>query len=322
MNDYRITLKLRSALGSLLQSDTLFGHLCWQVAFGRWSGGGIDDFLEPFRRGEPPFVLSDGFPAGVLPKPLAWRAPRFDVLNAEVYAQTKRVGKSRFVTETDFQRICRGENPVESFLQNAYQTVEFLHAKLDRITHFTSGEGDLFQTEDIVPLRRVRVKDESWESRETDQIVIYARCQPGWIEIIEQLLKETARCGYGRDKSVGLGAFQVASVEPFNGFAKPPGANAFVTLSSYVPATDDPQDGCYRLRTKYGKLSEIVESGNPFKRPILQIEPGACFFTGGEPKPWYGTLVEKIAPGKPEAVQCCYTLAVAAVFPKRMADSA
>ncbi len=207
--------------------------------------------------------------------------------------------------------------------------MEILHAKLDRNTGTTSGEGDLFQTEDIIPVHWAKEVNEILQYEvarpeegerlrvvATDQVVIYARCQPGWIEVVEHLLRETAKSGFGRDKSAGLGAFQVMSVEPFDGFAAPPGADGFVSLSSYVPAPDDPRDGFYRLRTKYGKLSEIVPSGYPFKRPLIQMEPGACFFTGGAPQPWYGRLVAGIAPGRPEAVQGCYTLAVAAVFPK------
>lgn len=302
MTDYRITLRLRAPLGTPLQSDTLFGHLCWQVAYGRWPDGDIDTFLEPFRKGDPPFVLSDGFPRGVLPKPLCWRAPAPEEAGSkEAYAGLKRRAKMHFITEADFIRICRGEEPVDDMISRAFKEVEVLHAAMDRMTFTTGGEGNLFQTTDLVPLQA---------EEPDDRLIIYARCQSGWGKTLELLMRELSKSGYGRDKSVGLGAFEVESFEPYSGFEMPEGANGFVSLSSYVPVMSNPSDGFYRLRTKYGKLSEIVPSGNPWKRPLLQIEPGACFRTEGAPEPFYGRLITEIAPGDEKAVQCGFTLAV------------
>jgi len=306
--DYRLTLRLLSPLGSHLQSDTIFGHLCWQVAYGGWEGGTIDDFLAPFRAGDPPFVLSDGFPESLLPKPLCWRAPRQEEATREDYARRKQMDKGRFVSEADFGRICRGGAPQDEFVREAWEEAETLHAAIDRNTGTTSGEGNLFQTTALLARRS---DDPDPDLPLTSRVQLYARCQPGWIEVLEKLLRRMAQSGFGRDKSVGLGAFNVEKVEPYPGFEPPAGTNGFVVLSSYAPASGDPVEGYYRLRTKYGKLSEIVSSGNPWKRPLLQVEPGACFSTPGSPRPWYGRLIENIAPGDPRAVQCGFALAAA-----------
>ena len=306
MTDYRITLRLKAPLGSKLQSDTLFGHFCWQVAYGRWTGGDIDEFLEPFLKGEPPLVLSDGFPPGVLAKPLCWRFDiRDDTISLEANDRAKKRGKARYVTEADFHRIRRGEEPQDKPISRAFEEVETLHASIDRLTGTTPGEGGLFQTTELVPV----LNDEP-----DDRMVIYARCKQGWEDTLESLFIELSKSGYGRDKSVGLGAFKVEHFEPYAGFEMPQGANGFVSLSSYVPAPADPSNGFYRLRTKYGKLSEIVPSGNPWKRPLLQIEPGACFYTAKEPQPYYGRLVTNIAPGDARAVQCGFTMAVGIIM--------
>ncbi|RME25745.1 MAG: hypothetical protein D6800_07265, partial [Candidatus Zixiibacteriota bacterium] len=79
--------------------------------------------------------------------------------------------------------------------------------------------------------------------------------------------------------------------------------------STMVPAPDDPPEAWFRLRTKYGKLGEHA-SANPFKRPLLQMEPGAVFKTGEALREFYGSLVTDIAPGAPHAVQNCYGLPV------------
>ncbi|NLI15122.1 MAG: hypothetical protein GX409_02425 [candidate division Zixibacteria bacterium] len=104
------------------------------------------------------------------------------------------------------------------------------------------------------------------------------------------------------------------SVEPFAKFGEINNPNGFVSLSSMTPAADDPIDARIKIRTKYGKLGEGIQT-NPFKRPLIQIEPGAVFNTGSKPKEFYGRIVENIAPGNPEAVQNCYTLAVPCVIP-------
>ena len=69
MKDYAIKLKLLSPTGTPWQSDTMMGHMAWQVAFGRCDLE-IDEFLLLFDEYEPPFVVSDGFPEGLLPRPL------------------------------------------------------------------------------------------------------------------------------------------------------------------------------------------------------------------------------------------------------------
>lgn len=300
MKDYRLTLKLLAPLGTPLQSDTLFGHLCWQAAYGGWPGG-AEAFLQPFRDREPPFVLSDGFPSGYLPRPLAWHTQQEASQVLADYAQSKRLGRARFVTEGDFLRLCRGDAPWETHRWTAepWQSSQMLHAAIDRNTGTTSGTGNLYLTSGQLP-------------RVGTRAVVYVRCRPEVLEPLTGLLRRVAETGYGKDKSVGMGAFQVEAVEPWDQFAPPEGANGFVVLSSFTPKAGDPTEGFYRLRTKYGRLSEIVPSGNPYKRPLLQIEPGACFRTEGPPQPFYGRLVTGVAPGDDRAVQCGYTLAVAA----------
>ena len=66
----------------------------------------------------------------------------------------------------------------------------------------------------------------------------------------------------------------------------------------------------WSVNVKLGKLGEAAGTGNPFKRPLIQIKPGAVFRTGGRPTPFYGRVVKDIAPGMPDAVQICFTLAV------------
>jgi len=65
---HRATLALHTPLGTPLAGDTLFGQLCWAL---REAAGEAEltRQLEGYTQGQPWLIVSDGFPAGYLPKP-------------------------------------------------------------------------------------------------------------------------------------------------------------------------------------------------------------------------------------------------------------
>ena len=65
---HRATLALATPLGTPLSGDTLFGQCCWAL---REAEGEVEltRRLEGYTQGQPWLVVSDGFPAGYLPKP-------------------------------------------------------------------------------------------------------------------------------------------------------------------------------------------------------------------------------------------------------------
>jgi len=308
-HDYLITLRLLSPLGTPFQSDTLFGHLAWQVRF-QDGEEGIQEFLKEFQGTTPPFILSDGFPGGLLPRPLlairgAVEEPQ-GALSCEDFAlrKKKKHNKAPFLKREDFLKLIAGsEKDFDPTPQTSlWETLETPHAAIDRNFGTTGGEGSegqFYMTEARV------LRSETGEA----WVDIYARVREDWLERLKTLFARLAQNGYGRDKSVGCGAFEMAAFEPFDGFRSVNGATGFVSLSTYMPAKDDPVDGHYFLRIKRGFLGEGVQA-NPYKRPLVQMEPGACFKTAGTPKPFYGRMVQGIADGNEKAVQCGLAFAV------------
>jgi len=298
MEDYRIRIRLKSPAGTPWQSDTIFGHLCWQVVYGVIDRD-IKSFLEPFVEGSPPFVLSDGFPAGLMPRPMLQ-----DTLEPagtlDEYAANKRWRKAAYISVEDFLAVCRGEKTQGEPYDDPWVLATTPHASISRVTSTTGEGGAFFETE-------------SAYLSSPGEVDIYLRCEAGWADKVIELLKAVSKTGYGRDKSVGLGAFEVAAIDKSDGFACFEGANGFVSISSMVPAASDPFDARYRLRVKKGRLGEEWVQPNPFKRPLLQMEPGAVFKVHGEIKEFYGRVVKNLAPGKPEVVQNCYALPVPCV---------
>lgn len=262
---------------------------------------GIDEFLKPFKQGRPPIILSDGFPSEYLPRPLIRLADK-DIASLDEYAKQKRIKKSTFYEINDFIEVCKGGTLPEYAPENPWVTGMTPHASLDRNTLSTAGEGSFFETEyTTYSPGQIRLLD------------IYVRCQEEWFDKIEILFKACSKAGFGRDKSIGMGSFRIMEIEPFNRFRDIDGANGFVNLSSMVPARDDPTDAFYRIRTKYGKIGEGV-SVNPFKSPLIQIEPGAVFRIHGVGREYYGQMIDNIAPGDEKVVQNCYCFPVPCMF--------
>ena len=300
--DYRLRVRLLSPLGTPMQSDTLFGHLAWQVA--RQEGPeAVAEFLSPFLAGAPPFILSDAFPAGLLPRPLLPFAGRAAEGPRDAYAEAKRRGKAPFVHAEDFPAVTAGIETSPEPVSSPWKTVETPHASIDRNTWTTTPGGKFFFTE-----------AESLADG-YDSVDIYIRATEGWAEKATDLFRDMAPSGFGRDKSVGCGAYEVVALDPWDGFGEVHSADAFISLSTFMPASNDPTDGRWRIRVKRGYLGEMAGEGNPFKRPLIQFEPGAAFRTPEGPAPFYGRMVAGIAPGMPDAVQCGYSLAVPCRWP-------
>ncbi len=299
---YRISLRLKSPVGTPWQADTLAGNLAWLEAF-RAGAGGVREFLAPFAAGDPPFILSDGFPAGLLPRPLFLRriAKAGDLTS---YAKEKVRRKAEFIRMEEFDSLRRGIAVEGDPPTSPWVGIDFLHASISRKTGTTGGEaGTLFSTQ-------CHALTGGEKEAGTARIEIYALCKEGWNERLAALLRDMSLTGFGRDKSVGLGQFDFLGMEPWKAFSNFKGNNGFIALSSFVPGRDDPTNGNWALNVKYGKLGENAGSGNPFKRPFIQLKPGAVFYTETEPKSYYGRTMTGLAPGFPDSLQLCYCLAV------------
>ncbi len=80
MKTYRLTLAPRSSFVTPLQSDTLFGHLCWAMR-NRDGPERLTGFLDDFRGNSPPLLIYDALPEGRLPAPLLPPMSRQEVRN-------------------------------------------------------------------------------------------------------------------------------------------------------------------------------------------------------------------------------------------------
>lgn len=312
MQTYQITLSVPSGFITPWHADTIFGHLCWAAerheGFKRLSGAsGLIDLF----RNEPPFILSDGFPAGLLPAPVTlknlYSRPEDDQVDIEQYDLMKRAKKTEYITIEEFLLFQQGNVPELSDTgQKGFVTATVLHNTISRITNTTGSQGSLYES------------DEKYAAN--GEIQIYIKIKDGFEDDVRLLFDRFAQGSYGAKKSTGKGTFSVKTIEPYKAFDAMPEAklnnqdiSGFVTLSHFVPAKGDPTDGAYKTMIKYGKLGEEKTlCGQPFKKPLMMLKPGAVFHTNSV-RPYYGLLLDNISDADPSVVQYAFAFAVPVV---------
>ncbi|MCG3200107.1 MAG: hypothetical protein GHCLOJNM_04637 [bacterium] len=306
MRIWRLVLRPTSLQLSQWQADTLFGALCWKLAF-REGESGLLDFLAPFLSGDPPFLISDGIPSGFLPLPLHLKVTESaPARTVEDYQKEKQLKKIRFITEAEFAKACNGQRVGVDVSTSLSRSVSQLHASINRNTGTTTrmddeGTASLFQLDGWVPEGEggslsVFVADRT--GKEIDRVLV--------------LLRDMELTGFGKKKSSGMGAFQIEG-DPVEW--RPPQVsgrpNGFVSFAGFVPAQRDPTAGFWRLRVKHAKLGEtFATGGKPFKTPFIQFESGSTFLTGDEPGEVYGRVLRGLSEEHPQVVQYGYAFPV------------
>lgn len=319
MKIWRLSIKPTSVHLTEWQADTLFGTLCWALRH-REGEAELNEFLEPFRAGDPPFLISDGMPAGHLPFPFHMRLmPLPPLLDLETYRKQKELKKVRHLREEQFKKACRGEEvQLDEKAGELTRAASQLHASINRITGTTTAAdedsgGNLFELHGWVPRKRdsgisLYIADRSGNHK--DKVV--------------ELLRDVELTGFGKKKSSGMGAFTIdGDAEEWEPPSTNGKADGFVSLSGFVPAAKDPTAGFWQLKVKHGKLGEeYAVGGDPFKYPWIVLEAGSSFVTRDEPREVYGRMLEKISPTYPDVVQYGYAFPIPMVIPQELIEKA
>lgn len=292
MKHWRIQIKPTSLQLTPWQADTIFGSLCWAFVH-REGNQAVKNFLIPFIQNDPPFLISDAFPTGYLPVPLSLRVRTPGKIDDTAsYAKQKLVKKVQFLTFHEFHKVSNGEW-VEVSEQNGklIKPVSQLHSTIDRIVGTTRGSEDqsemsLYQSNGWVLNTEI-----------VDTLSVYiAERHDKQIDKIFALLQDIEYTGFGKKKSSGMGAFRmVGNPEPVSFPDPQSSANGFVSLSGFIPSSNDPTQGFWQLRVKHGKLGEyFAAQGSPFKKPWIQLEPGSTFYTQSIPGERYGRMLTEL----------------------------
>ena len=292
MEFLRYKLKPRSPLGSKLQSDTLAGHFLCYV---REKDGedALKKLISQFLEGNPPFILSSAFPSGKLPFPILPPPARKDFRtfveeNAAVFGSG---GYNKTTLSTVLQRLKKFKK--QSYLSlDAWKTgkngfdfnvlfleyvkegekkrqeskkVETPHNVIDRTTNRVSDSGGLFFTEETF-------------FDEVFAFDLYVKVRPDFKENFGDLIDYMSKTGFGRDRSVGKGVFEIELDESFNpADLENPEGDYLLNFSVFSTANMGDWDGYYQLVTKYGRVWNGFGEASPFKKPFIAFKEGSVF---------------------------------------------
>lgn len=275
MTLFRIGLTLRSALGTPLSSGTIFGHLCWAY---RESKGEAALVAWLATLDEHPWAVSNGFPAGYLPRPLLPAAhehePR-ERLTKEALdklTECKRRRKLAFVPRARWRDLKVGASAerIDAVACGApsASVARIAHNTIDRRSGTTPETAGLWFV------------DEWRADRAASAIDVYVRADAPGEEIVT-LFRAVGERGYGRDATIGRGAFEVTSItveEALDAHPTAGGGRRLVSLSE-GSVSSNMRDACYKLTTHYGKVGRamLTTGARPWKLPILLTRPGATF---------------------------------------------
>jgi CRISPR-associated protein Csm4 len=298
MESLRISIKPLSAFGSPLLGDTLFGQVCWSIVQNEGEQR-LNALLEGYTSGQPFLVLSDAFVRGHIPRP-SMPLHYFQALAGE---DRKAVKKKRWMPVerlqqplSDWLRYCVSDDT----LGDAARVEQHLHPhnQINRLTG-TTGKG-------FAPYSQNRL----WHGQGA-LLDLYASVDAERFSADElgHYLDAIGSMGYGRDASIGLGKFQIDSLEPWNA-PHHSDANACLTLAACAPQGQGfvQASSYYELFTRFGRHGgAAVFTGKPFKNPVLLAKAGALLTPRQMPSaPIIGQGLSGVSKAMPNTVQQGY----------------
>lgn len=315
----RLKIRPKTAFGSALIGETLFGQLCWAVVR-RAGKERLAGLLAGYTEGRPFAVLSDAFPSGYVHLPTLpvsfWtqqegvdrKAAKKKVwlpLSAlSDSSRSFRDWRNAAMNDAELMKEITGQS--KTGLRTETVT---MHNTVNRMTG-TTGEG----------LFAPYVQGQTWLNPDVllDIYAVIDEERFGRDELADAL-EYVGLSGYGRDSSVGLGKFELTGEpEEVNAAVE---SKAKLTLASSVLSGVqgiDAERTFYLAKTHFGRHGEVLAvSENPFKKPVLCAAANAfVVFANPTDTPFVGRGIAGLSSVQPEAVYQGYApvLPVAAGF--------
>ena len=275
MQTYRFTLRPLSAFGTPLAGDTLFGQLCWTLRH-QFGNARLNELLHGYTNGQPFAVLSDALPTGHVPLPH---------LPSEVWQKStatdapdrKTLKKKKWLPFADLAKpLVQWQSLAKSDAEVAPEAATLIeraqpHNTINRQTG-TTGEGQ------FAPYAMPQI----WfhPAMQFDLHVVLDEARLGFLELMAALAY-MGQVGFGRDASIGLGKFELLGNAASNGLRGAGTANSYLTLGPCAPQGLGfcPVRSTYQVATRFGRHGDAaVQSGQPFKRPVLLAKAGGAFW--------------------------------------------
>jgi CRISPR-associated protein Csm4 len=312
--DYTIEVSLKSPIVTQFQSDTIFGHICWAIRFiyGEASDK-INVFLNSYDNSEyPPLLVTNGFPKGYLSKPIIQPIKQEELESIvdtedriENSFKIKNIKKIEYITKDHFNYLQKERiTPIKLF-RIMFDKYDSIVSDLSKEQSSIVQHNTINRIEGIVKTGGLYSQEEffyDFEDINSGIFEIYLKTHFFSKEELKRIFEYIKIEGFGKDKSTGRGYFDFEIKDGID-LPESENPNAFMTLSSYIPAEMDPVKGYYQTFLKFGKLGGLYAKGtpevggNPFKKPLIMFSAGSTFydsnFSCGKT---YGSLLNDVHP--------------------------
>lgn len=314
---FRLTVRLRTTLVTPLAADTLFGHWCWFIRYTRGEDE-LSRVLERTRGGDAPFRLSSGFPRldgdrPTLPMPVWSELPPAAPPHAKQFKRALRQPLLPFDVliggPVTLERVLAAVATCTRPLPN-YNAQPVAHGPaVPRVRNTVNRvRGGTLESQGFFEVATLKAPPGTLFD------IYFDVAQEDALRIKEDFSAMLAR-GFGQDASAGAGFFDFCAWEQV--VFPMPRHPAWLALSPFIPAPDDPLDLVYTLTTKYGKLGghfsfSQFNNGVPWKQPLLMMQPGAVSYSA----PPKGSIITDVHPTLP-VIHYALCLAVPIDLPKQ-----
>lgn len=339
MKTYVVKFRPKSSFGTALKGDTIFGHLCWQAAndnnlFGAPLVDLLADYhVEPFLVASSAVIsLDDG--SFTLKKP---SLPHF-LFKKRLDVSGNPLDKNDLLKERKKEKARKWffvskAKPMKSFVETHYiddsdlwkNVVENLpdaEKRIARLSHSASACIRRNRFRNTIDRLTGSTGEGRFAPFSCSEILYWPDVKLAvFVGILEHIGPQNLReaferigaFGFGRDASVGLGKFDVETVEEIDmkelGAVEP--ANACYTLSPCLPG-ENIEKSYFHPFIRYGRHGDrFAVSSNPFKNPVLMADESAVLMPKSSAvftKPWIGKAVTDISITEPKAVCQGYSL--------------
>jgi CRISPR-associated protein Csm4 len=228
---------------------------------------GLTELLDGYTDGRPFAVLSDAFPAELLPRPAVPEA---------VLARTLDPARRKEEKRRVWLPAAGAHLPLLDWLGQATEQDATARARPAVVTQNTINRLTGTTGEGIFAPRQA----EQTVYSEGTTLDVYAVVDSTRFEVdaLREAIEDIGASGFGRDASTGLGKFDLVSLD-VHAWAGSAGRHA-LTLAPCAPQPQllDARTCFYQPLARFGRHGNIaVLSGEagPFKRPILMLRTGA-----------------------------------------------
>lgn len=302
MKRYCVTIDPLSYFGTPLKGDTLFGHVCWQIAYSsELVQGGLEHAIKTYPE-EPFAVFSSAFPVfqsgdgtynWLMPRPCIPENRLFktDAGNRQQAYETRKEKKEKkwlLLKEgtelhlpgatllSDQEAIGLAFSSVDKSLNNFKIITHEVqpHNTINRITNTTgTGMFSPYVIEQMCYVPGLKLGFTVLVSTELTDI-----------ERMTKAVQKIGSAGFGRDATIGAGRFRVENVREIPISSASP-INALYTTAPCVPESSSWEKIYFTPFTRFGRHGDSAAvSGNPFKAPVIMADEGAVLFgTIGDP---------------------------------------